>query len=100
MATYKEALETETLWRGEPTFVNVSIPLKEIRVGWNKQEEAPLKTIEFNPEKDGLSLWVGDEEKSRCYGDIILVTGSIQFYHISHIQKIRNMIQLFAEKEE
>jgi len=93
MATYKEVLETKTLWRGEPTFVSVSIPMKEISVGWNKQAEEPLKTIEFNPEKDGLTLFVG----GKTYMDLILVTGSIEFYHIIHVQKIRNMIQLFGK---
>ena len=93
----KEAMEIETLWEGKPTFVGVFIPMKEIRVGSNKRQEAPLETIEFNPEKDGLSLWVGDEERSRCYSDIILVTGSAEFYHITRIQKFHNAIQLFAE---
>ena len=95
MSTYKEALETKTLWRGKPEFVSVSVPMKEVIVGWDKKEEAPLKTIDFDPEKDGLQLFVNEMP---C-ADIILVTGSARFYHIHHIQRLKNIIQLFAERE-
>lgn len=95
MSTHKEALETKTLWRGEPTFVSVSVPMKEINVGWTKLGERPIETIEFNPQKDGLSLIVN----GKVCVDIILITGSATFYHISHIQKLKNMIQLFADVE-
>lgn len=96
MSTYKEVLEIKTLWRGKPETVAVSIPMKQIEVGWNKKREEPLKVLDFNPEKDGLMLYV----YGKPYASIIIITGSITFQRVYHIQKLRNMIQLFAGEEK
>jgi hypothetical protein len=92
MATYQEAMETKVLWRGKPTTVTVNLGVKEIDVGWNKRTEEPLAVVDIDPETDGLMLFVNGKE----YGSIILVEGSATFKNINCIQRLKNIIQLFA----
>jgi len=92
MSTYKEAQAIKTLWRGKPETVAIHLGIKEIHVGWKKKEEEPLKVLEIDPEKDGITLFVHGKE----YASIILVTGSATFKNIKHIQRLKNAVQLFA----
>lgn len=92
MSTYEEVKQIQVLWRGKPQTVTVNLGIKEIHVGWNKKKEEPLATLSIDPEKDGLMLFVNGQE---C-ASIILVTGSATFKNINHIQRLKNMIELFA----
>lgn len=92
MSTYEEVKEIKTLWRGRsPQAVVVSIGIKEITVGWDKLKEEPLKTIHYEPNEDGLMLYVN----GKLCASIILVEGSATFHDVEHIQRFRKAIQLF-----
>jgi len=92
LSTYKDAVETKVLWRGKKReTVTINIGQKEMVVGWDHKKEAPKKVIEYDPDKNGVELYVNGKHVA----SVILVTGSATFYNVHHIQRLRNAIQLF-----
>jgi len=94
MSTYEEVKEIKTLWRGKPQSVTFNLGVKEIHVGWNEKREQPIKVLEFNPNEDGIELFV----LGRSIASIILVQGSMTIRDVKHIQKFRHLIQIFSER--